>query len=149
MHDKQRFPDSGRRFVLMALIGCLATAGCHSSPEPPSPHLPSAPGPSGVLVDTIAARRVGDRLTTTAAVTSVLALRAFVIGDADLPDRGLLVLGGPPGGVRESSLVTVSGVIDRFEFDRFADRYGLQDPRRYDRFTDHKIMLADDVHSWR
>jgi hypothetical protein len=131
-------------------VVCLAIGACTNSPVPARPaETAPTPGASAEApVGTIARHDVGDRIIVTASVATVITTQSFVIGDADLPDRGVLVLGGPPTGVRSTSLVTVYGTIDRFEFGRFAGIYRLGSDDRYARFDGHKIVLAASVRSW-
>jgi hypothetical protein len=91
--------------------------------------------------------RVGDRVTVTAAVTAVLTTQSFVIDDVDLPERGLLVLGGPASGVHDRSLVTVRGTIQRFELDRMAEPNQLPADGGFARFEGRKVLLAESVQS--
>lgn len=144
-----RPPEPTRRWLtVVTVVPCLAAAACGGTAPPPAAPPSNAAGSSGAPLNTLAARAVGDRLIATASVVSVITDHAFVISDADLPDRGVLVLGGTPGGIRLKSLVTVSGRIDRFAFDRFAAAYGLGSPGPFRRFDERKIIVADDVHSW-
>lgn len=146
----QHLSRAHRSLPAATLVACLTTAACGAAAESPSPASrppASAADPSAPL-NTIAQRDVGDRLTATALVASVITVHAFVIADIDLPDQGLLVLGGPAGGVRPKSLVTVSGTVDRFDFDEFATAYGLEHRERYGRFAGRKVIVADQVRSW-
>jgi hypothetical protein len=132
---------SGRLAVWwLALLACFSATAC-SSPDEATPEPSRSP-----LLNTIEASEVGDRLTVTASVTDVLPGRSFVVRDVDLPDDGLLVLGEAQ--VRAPALVTAEGVIERFTFDRFRDRYELADAAAFLRFEDRKFLLAEDIRSW-
>ncbi|WP_203789814.1 hypothetical protein [Paractinoplanes rishiriensis] len=81
-------------------------------------------------------------------MTAVLTTQLFVIEDADLPERGLLVLGGPVSGLHDRSLVTVQGTIQRFELERLAEPYQLPADGDFARFEGRKVLLAESVRSW-
>jgi hypothetical protein len=132
--------------VLTLLLLCLVAASCTSARDAPRDE--AAPTPSGAVLDTVERVAVGDRLTITAAVVRVLAPRAFVVSDVDLPDRGLLVLGDGPAGLSRNDLVTVSGTVDRFAFDRFRFPYDLADAGAYGSFEGRKVLVASAVRSW-
>jgi hypothetical protein len=131
-----------RRLVVwwLALLACLSATACSSSED-------ATPEPSrSPLSNTIEASEVGTRLTVTASVADVLPGRSFVVRDVDLPDDGLLVLG--EARVRTPALVTVEGVIERFTYDRFRDRWKLTDAAAFLRFEGRKFLLAEDIRSW-
>lgn len=135
---------------LTASVLCLAAGGCTIAdgsrapgPGPARPHASSV-----TSLPSLPPHRVGDHVTITAAVTAVLATQLFVIDDADLPERGLLVLGGPASGVHDRSLVTVRGTIHRFELKRLAEPYQLPADGGFARFEGRKVLLAESVHSW-
>lgn len=97
------------RFRTATQVACLVAGGCTNSPAP-SGEAGTTPAPqiaSELPIGTIAGHNLGDRVMVTASVASVITARSFVIGDADLLDRGLLVFGGPGSGVRRTALVTV------------------------------------------
>ena len=98
--------------------------------------------------DTIAATRVGARLTVTASVVRLLAARAFVVRDVDLPPDGLLVLGDRPSGLRTRDLVMARGTIQVFAFDRFGTTYQLADSAPFAPYAGRKVLVADLVRSW-
>ena len=112
------------------------------------PFVPTPTASSSVSLKTLASSAVGDQLTVTAALVGVIGTRAFIVHDADLPDRGMLTLGHLPDHARPADLLTMRGVVDTFEFDRLAWTYGLVQDERYDKFRGRKILLAHDVRSW-
>ena len=112
---------------------------------------PTEPPPTGSTtapLRTIPDSEIGDHLTVTAGLVTIISERSFVVRDVDLPDRGLLALGDLPDDARPADLLTLRGVIDTFDFDRLAGSYGLVPDDRYDQFRGVKILLAHDVHSW-
>lgn len=130
--------------LIFLMTACTAPGRWHgTAPVEPSPTV-SAAAP----LRTIADSEIGDQLTVTAALVTIISARSFVVRDVDLPDRGLLALGHLPDEVRPADLLTMRGVIDTFDFDRLAWTYGLVPDDRYDRFRDVKVLLAHDVRSW-
>lgn len=127
-------------FTLLAL---LSASGCGASDDAAQvePEL-SRRAP----LNTMEASEVGDRLTVTAVVTGVSSPQSFTVYDADLPERGLLVLGATP--VRTQDLVMVTGSVVLFTFSRFQDRYDLDDRRVYRRFESRRALIADEVRTW-
>ena len=130
--------------LLLLLTACISPGRWHSA----HPTTPASTASSTASPSTIANSQVGDRLTVTAMLVSVISARSFVVGDADLPDQGLLALGHLPEHARPADLLTLRGVIDTFDFDRLAWTYGLVPDDGYDAFRGQKILIANDVRSW-
>lgn len=129
---------------LVVLAVCLALPGCdlpwgNETPEP-------EPTRSAVL-DTIAAAEPGERLVVTASVVTVLADRAFVVRDVDLPENGLLVLTTARTAFRAPDLVSVDGVVRQFSFESFKVPFGLSDPLPFQLFEGRKALVAARVQS--
>ncbi|HJT95995.1 MAG TPA: hypothetical protein VJ777_29300, partial [Mycobacterium sp.] len=84
-----------------------------------------------------------------AGVIAVLGDRAFVVGDVDLPDQGLLVLARTPkaADVRAPDLVTVDGVLRRFTFAAFCTPFGLAQAAPYEPFEGRKVLVATSLRS--
>jgi hypothetical protein len=101
-----------------------------------------------VTLRTIRDSEIGDRMTITAALVTVISERSFTVYDADLPDQGLLVLGRLPINAQPKDLITVRGVIATFDFERFQSAHDLDHQRHYRAFDDRKILVAEYVHSW-
>lgn len=144
-------PTMNRPYGWAAVLSALLLLAACTSPNRGRDEQPTTPTPTasaGVPLKTIADSEIGDRLTVTAVLVSVISARSFVVEDADLPDRGLLALGQLPDQARPPDLLTLRGVIDTFEFDRLARTYGLVQDERYDTFRGRKILIADDVRSW-
>ena len=128
----------------MVLAACLALTGCdlpwgNETPEP-------EPTRSAVL-DTVAATEPGERLVLTAGVVTVLADRAFVVRDADLPENGLLVLTTARTDLGAPDLVSVDGTIRQFSFESFKVPFGLSDPLPFQLYEGRKALVADKVQS--
>ena len=125
------------------MVMCLALAGCDVSADPEPEPMPSRSAP----LDTIAAAAEGERIVLTAGVTGVLSDRAFVVGDVDLPDEGLLVLTPAAVDVAAPDLVTVDGVLRKFTFPAFRVPFGLVQAGPYEPFEGRKVLVAADVRS--
>lgn len=133
-----------------AMLSILLVAAC-TSPGRWGGTEPTAPAPTGAAAGapgTIADSEIGDQLTVTAALVTIISERSFVVGDVDLPDRGLLALGPVPDHARPADLLTIRGVIDTFEFNRLAAAHGLVPDDRYDSFLGAKVLVTSDVRSW-
>ncbi|GAA3347087.1 hypothetical protein GCM10020358_60550 [Amorphoplanes nipponensis] len=129
----------------LLLACCLLSGGCSPSDgDDPEPR----PTQATTIMNTIEASDVGDRLTLTAVVVRVLTASSFVVHDVDLPDDGLLVLGGSLTAMHPHDLVTVAGTIDLFAFDRFRERFSLGPASSYGLFEGRKVLVAHDVRSW-
>ncbi|WP_412751611.1 hypothetical protein [Krasilnikovia sp. M28-CT-15] len=130
--------------VSLLLASCLLSGSCSlSGGDDPEPRPTRT-----TIMNTIEASDVGDRLTLTAVVVRVLTASSFVVHDVDLPDDGLLVLGGSLTSMHPRDLVTVAGTIDIFTFERFRGRFVLAPAPSYDRFEGRKVLVAHDVRSW-
>ncbi|MEV6842802.1 hypothetical protein [Actinoplanes sp. NPDC051411] len=132
--------------IATAVLSCLpaAAAGCasasaHGSPSPAT----SSAGPS----DTVSRAGIGATLTVTATVERVITVNAFVVGDDDLPDRGLLVFGVARRPLRPTDLVTVRGTVEQFRFSTFAPRFAMSDAGRYQPFDGHRVLIAEEIRS--
>lgn len=134
---------AARLLVLLILPAGLAASGCGAFDDTVQATPKTSSRPS---LNTMEASAVGDRLTLTAVVTGVSSSQSFTVQDADLPERGLLVLG--PAAVRTQDLVTVTGVVDLFTYAGFRERFRLADHRVYHRFESRKVLIADEVRSW-
>lgn len=147
MISSRMYPLSGAVSVLMTSLlvaACSAPSRRHDTES-----ITPAPTPAVTTpLRTIAGSAVGDELTVTAALATVLSGRSFIVRDVDLPEHGLLVLGHLPDGARPADLLTVRGVIDTFDFDRLAWTYRLAHDDRLDTFQGRKILIAQDVRSW-
>ena len=139
--------------VFVAVVAVLAVAAGFVLWLAPSRYLPwdsEPPEPKperSVTVNTIARLRPGDRHVVTAGVGAVLAERAVVVRDVDLPEQGLLVLTATATDLRAPVLVTVDGVIRLFTFDAFRVPFGLTDPAVYHPFEGRKVLVAGRVRS--
>jgi hypothetical protein len=131
-----------RSVPALLLMVCLLASGCTGDDDEGSARPTHSTPP-----DTVAAARVGARLTVTASVVRLIAARAFVVGDVDLPPEGLLVLGDRPSGLRPDDLVMVGGTIQIFAFDRAETRYRLADPAPFAPYAGRKVLAADMVRS--
>lgn len=130
--------------ALWLVLICLMVTACTSSTHRDD----SRPEPTrGPTVNSFAARQIGEQLTLTAGVEKMLETHAFVVQDVNLPVRGLLVLGDPPRELRAPDLVTVRGIVERFEFQRFAEPYALRDKALYTPFEGQKMIIADMIKS--
>lgn len=129
-----------------ALLACLALApavGCANDPDPaPSPS-PRTTTPAS----TLARASVGDRLTVTATVAAVLTARSFVVRDVDLTNDRLLVLAERPADVRHPDLVTVTGIVVRFRYADYQERFELSGVVDYRPYEGLKALVADRVTS--
>ncbi len=130
--------------LIFLVVACTPQGRGRGTELTEPPPTGSATAPPRTIPDS----EIGDRLTVTAGLVTIISERSFVIRDVDLPDRGLLALGDLPDHARPDDLLTVRGVIDTFDFDRLAGTYGLVPDDRYDRFRGVKILLAHDVRSW-
>ena len=143
-------PSAWRQYGLLVIaVICLAptsSCGARRDSHPPAVSPPTAR--ASAAPKTIATSEVGDPLVITAAVAAIITAQAIVVSDVDLPEQGLLVLGVVPGDLERRDLVTVKGVVDKFDFTHFAARYRLEHPDRYRKFTNRKIVLAHAVRSW-
>ncbi|WP_344646846.1 hypothetical protein [Cryptosporangium japonicum] len=125
----------------MAVV--LIAAGCGSRPEAPDP-TPTG----GTPIRTMARTEVGARLVLTAGVERVLGPTAFVVSDADLPDRGLLILSpSVPEEVRPSAVVHVEGVVAIVRVGEFT-RFPLGDPARVRPYDGKKALIANQITLW-
>jgi hypothetical protein len=97
------------------------------------------------MVNTIARLEPGERHVLTASVGAVLDDRALVVHDVDLPEQGLLILTPTVTDLHAPDLVTVDGVIRRFDFDAFRDPFELTRPASYQPFQGRKVLVADVV----
>jgi hypothetical protein len=131
-----------RSLPALLVMVCLLASGC-TGDDDEGPVRPTRSTPP----DTVAAARVGARLTVTASVVRLITARAFVVGDVDLPPEGLLVLGDRPSGLRPDDLVMVGGTVQMFAFDRVESRYRLADPAPFAPYADRKVLVADTVRS--
>ncbi|MEU8230441.1 hypothetical protein AB0C12_12670 [Actinoplanes sp. NPDC048967] len=127
----------------LTLLACVTVSGCGAFDNTAQAAPESSSKPA---LDTMEASDVGDRLTVTAVVTGVSSPHSFTVYDADLPERGLLILSATP--VRTQDLVTVTGSVVVFAFSRFQDGYDLGDRRVYHRFESRKALIADEVRTW-
>ena len=130
--------------LIFAVAACTSPGRWHGT-EPTAP-APSTSTPA--TVRTIADSAIGDRVTVTAVLATIISERSFVVQDVDLPDRGLLALGHLPENTSPTDLLTMRGVIATFDFDRLAWTSGLGPDSRYEKFLDRKILIAHDVRSW-
>ncbi|MEU8230461.1 hypothetical protein AB0C12_12780 [Actinoplanes sp. NPDC048967] len=138
----KQFSASVTVLLIFAMAACSSPGRWHGTD-------PTVPSPSATAtVRTIADSEVGDRITVTAVLVTVISERSFVVEDVDLPNRGLLTLGHLPEHSGQGDLLTMRGVIATFDFDRLAWTYGLVRDSRYEKFQDHKILIAQDVRSW-
>jgi hypothetical protein len=139
-------PPSGRhtRAWLIVLLVCLALVGCDT---PRRDEIPEPDPTHSEVLDTIAATDPGERLVLTASVTSVLAHRAFVVRDADLPQNGLLVLTTARTELQAPDLVSVDGTVRHFTFESFKAPFGLPDPIPFRPFEGRKVLVAATVQS--
>ncbi|MCO8277674.1 hypothetical protein M1L60_44575 [Actinoplanes sp. TRM 88003] len=131
----------------MVAVGGLGIAGCTVPAETSESAVTTPTTRPSVTASlmTLRSLEVGDTLTTTAAVQTILAASAFTVEDADLPDQGMLILGERPQGLRPHSLVTVKGTIERFDFERFSGTYQLPSPEPFERFGNRKIVVAERI----
>ena len=139
-------PPSGRhtRAWPVVLLVCLALVGCDTPRQEEIPE----PGPTrGEVLDTIAATDTGERLVLTASVVSVLADRAFVVRDADLPRDGLLVLTTARTELGAPDLVSVDGTVRQFTFESFRVPFALPEPIPFRSFEGRKVLVAAKVQS--
>ncbi|PRY20124.1 hypothetical protein CLV70_1255 [Pseudosporangium ferrugineum] len=127
-------------FVLVVALTAACTPGCTRDE-------PAAEPRRTALRNTIEATNVGARLIVTATVTTILTPRSFVVADVDLPAQGLLVLSDARAELQPRGLVTVYGVLDRFDYARLAARFDLAAPAAYHAYDNRKILVAADVSS--
>ncbi|MEV4703174.1 hypothetical protein [Actinoplanes sp. NPDC049316] len=80
-------------------------------------------------------------------MTEVMTPQSFVVADTDLPDQGLLVLSDARTDLQPHELVTVYGVLDRFDYGRFAARLELATAATYRAYDNRKVLVAADVSS--
>jgi hypothetical protein len=131
--------------LLIFLVAACTSPGRWRGMEPT---VPSPAGSAATPLRTIADSEIGDQLTVTAVLVTVISERSFIVRDVDLPDQGLLTLGHLPTHAGPPDLLTLRGVIDKFDFDRLAWVYGLLPDDRYEKFRDRRILIAHDVRSW-
>jgi|SRR3954447_7408834 hypothetical protein len=127
--------------TLSAIVMLCGAVGCSGGPQP-------TPEPSPTRIeDTITAADIGEHLVVTASVTHVLEERAFVAGDVDLPQAGLLVLSRVPPGLAPPDLVVIDGHVQQFSYRSFGPLYQLTGPARYRPWENGKVLVADDIRS--
>ncbi len=141
-------PDTTGLWRLVIVVGAMLLAvvvftqnflaGCTRAT--PDPVVTGASRPK----TTIDRAKLGQHLVTTALVQTILADRAFVVADADLPSAGLLILTPRPGRWTAPVLVKVEGTVVLFRFDDFAG-YGLGAPTRYAGFEGKRALRASTV----
>lgn len=127
--------------VLLMLLMVSAQA-CWSPSWGTAPAEPA--GSSGVGQNRVAAADLGERLNVTAIVEAVLAERAFVIRDTQLP-HGLLVLEPTAADVSPTDVVAVYGTVRQFNFDEFRAPFELPDRAPYQPYEGLKVLVAAEV----
>jgi hypothetical protein len=140
---KQHFA-SAIVLLIAAVAACTSPGRWHGTEPTKRASSASAPATGRTIADS----QIGDRVTVTAVLATVVSERSFVVQDVDLPDLGLLTLGNLPKRASPPDLLTMRGVIATFDFDRLAWTYGLVPDSRYEKFLNQKILIAHDVRSW-
>lgn len=115
-----------------ALLMAAVLGGCASDGARPEP------SPSRTPQGTVQNLAEGEPARITATVDRVLGPGAFLLRDADLQHRRLLVIAAVPDGLTAGALVTVAGTATLF---RFADHDpALLGDRRW--YADHEQRMA-------
>ncbi|SFP03391.1 hypothetical protein SAMN05421810_101754 [Amycolatopsis arida] len=85
---------------------------------------------------------LGEQVTITATVDQELNDRALVLDAGDHGDNDLLVLfeQAPAQDYAEGDSVTVTGTVERFDYERYSDKYGLVEAGIYDAYANEKFL---------
>ncbi|WFF00255.1 hypothetical protein [Micromonospora sp. WMMD964] len=123
----------------------LLAGGCTDEPAAPQP----SPVPTPTTAPgTVARAQVGDQLTVTATVETVITESAFVVRDVDLTDGTLLVLSTGPSVPAAPQLVTVEGTVIRFSHGDLTGRYHLGPRGPYRAFEGGRALVARELTVW-
>jgi hypothetical protein len=87
----------------------------------------------------------GQTVTVSAEIEDMLSPKSFVLSGGQQGDDRLLVLTEQPTDLDEGEVVQVTGTVETFTYDHFADRYGLTEPAVYQPYGDEEFIAASKV----